>query len=674
MHHHAHHEHEHKHTTATRHEMHLFEIRKKAIVCTLLSVPVVLLSPAFQELLGFSLPEFYGRDLIILVLSSLVFLYGGSFFIKGSLEELKLLKPGMMSLVSVAISVGFAYSFYAHFSGGMDFFWELSTLVVVMLWGHFIEMKSVLGASRALEELAKLIPKKARLVKGDELVEVDTAKLRVGDVVLVKVGEKVPADGTVIEGNAHVDESLLTGESIPVFKKEGDKVIAGSISLDGAIKVRVERTGEASYLSQVMRIVKEAQESKTRLQNLADRVAFYLTIIAILVGLGTFFIWVYFSKDVGFAMERAVSVVVITCPHALGLAIPLVIAISTSYASSKGILVRDRLSLELLRKVYVVLFDKTGTLTEGKFGLRDVYVKDMDEEEFLKLVASIEINSEHIIGRAIVQYAKTKGIDLEPVEEFKVYPGKGVLGKVRGMSVAVGTEGFLKELGMAMDEDIVKKAQELSKQGKTVIWVGIEGRLRGILALSDSIRKESYEAIKSIKAMRKKVMMITGDSEEVAGWVSRELGIDEYFSRVLPHQKSEKVKELQGKGLKVAMVGDGINDAPALMQADVGIAIGSGTDVAIESAGIILVKNDPRDVVRAIRLSSLTYTKMVQNLFWATAYNLFAIPLAAGVFYKWGLLLPLPLSALLMSKISVYMDSTANDVLILLWISFLYIC
>jgi len=659
MHHHAHHEHEHKHTTATRHEMHLFEIRKKAIVCTLLSVPVVLLSPAFQELLGFSLPEFYGRDLIILVLSSLVFLYGGSFFIKGSLEELKLLKPGMMSLVSVAISVGFASSFYAHFSGGMDFFWELSTLVVVMLWGHFIEMKSVLGASRALEELAKLIPKKARLVKGDELVEVDTAKLRVGDVVLVKVGEKVPADGTVIEGNAHVDESLLTGESIPVFKKEGDKVIAGSISLDGAIKVRVERTGEASYLSQVMRIVKEAQESKTRLQNLADRVAFYLTIIAILVGLGTFFIWVYFSKDVGFAMERAVSVVVITCPHALGLAIPLVIAISTSYASSKGILVRDRLSLELLRKVYVVLFDKTGTLTEGKFGLRDVYVKDMDEEEFLKLVASIEINSEHIIGRAIVQYAKTKGIDLEPVEEFKVYPGKGVLGKVRGMSVAVGTEGFLKELGMAMDEDIVKKAQELSKQGKTVIWVGIEGRLRGILALSDSIRKESYEAIKSIKAMRKKVMMITGDSEEVAGWVSRELGIDEYFSRVLPHQKSEKVKELQGKGLKVAMVGDGINDAPALMQADVGIAIGSGTDVAIESAGIILVKNDPRDVVRAIRLSSLTYTKMVQNLFWATAYNLFAIPLAAGVFYKWGLLLPLPLSALLMSMSTLVVSINA---------------
>ena len=659
MHHHAHHEHEHKHTTATRHEMHHFEIRKKAIVCTLLSVPVVLLSPAFQELLGFSLPEFYGRDLIILVLSSLVFLYGGSFFIKGSLEELKLLKPGMMSLVSVAISVGFAYSFYAHFSGGMDFFWELSTLVVVMLWGHFIEMKSVLGASRALEELAKLIPKKARLVKGDELVEVDTAKLRVGDVVLVKVGEKVPADGTVIEGNAHVDESLLTGESIPVFKKEGDKVIAGSISLDGAIKVRVERTGEASYLSQVMRIVKEAQESKTRLQNLADRVAFYLTIIAILVGLGTFFIWVYFSKDVGFAMERAVSVVVITCPHALGLAIPLVIAISTSYASSKGILVRDRLSLELLRKVYVVLFDKTGTLTEGKFGLRDVYVKDMDEEEFLKLVASIEINSEHIIGRAIVQYAKTKGIDLEPVEEFKVYPGKGVLGKVRGMSVAVGTEGFLKELGMAMDEDIVKKAQELSKQGKTVIWVGIEGRLRGILALSDSIRKESYEAIKSIKAMRKKVMMITGDSEEVAGWVSRELGIDEYFSRVLPHQKSEKVKELQGKGLKVAMVGDGINDAPALMQADVGIAIGSGTDVAIESAGIILVKNDPRDVVRAIRLSSLTYTKMVQNLFWATAYNLFAIPLAAGVFYKWGLLLPLPLSALLMSMSTLVVSINA---------------
>lgn len=636
-----------------RREDHLFEIKRKALVCTLLTLPVVLLSDTFQKILGVSIPEFYGSRLITVLLSSIVFFYGGVFFLKGSFQELKVARPGMMSLVSVAISIGFLYSFYAYASGGMDFFWELSTLILVMLWGHFIEMKSVLGASKAIEELAKLLPKKANLIKGSEVLEVDVSQLKVGDVVLMRPGEKVPADGLVLEGTAYMNESLLTGESKPVPKKEGDKVIGGSLNMEGALKVRVEKTGEASYLSQVMKIVKEAQESKTKLQDLADKVAFYLTIIALLVGSITFSLWLYLSGDPQFAVERAVTVIVIACPHALGLAIPLVVAISTSYSSSRGILVRDRLSLELLRNMDVIVFDKTGTLTEGKFGLSDIRTKDIQEDDLLRLVASLERNSEHVIAKALVEEALSRGLEVMKSEDFKSYSGKGVWGRVRGSEVAVGTEAFMRELGILSDEGLLKDGEKLSSQGKTVVLVGVDGNLRGILALSDRIRKESYDAVKSIKGMGKKVMMITGDADEVARWVSEELGIDEYFARVLPHQKVEKIKSLQGRGLKVAMVGDGINDAPALMQADVGIAIGSGTDVAIESAGIILVKSNPDDVLKAIKVSKVAYRKMIQNLFWATGYNLVAIPLAAGVLYRWGVLLPPPVAAILMSLSTV---------------------
>ncbi len=651
MHEHTFHEHPRK---KERREDHLFEIKRKALVCTLLTLPVVLLSDTFQKILGVSIPEFYGSRLITVLLSSIVFFYGGVFFLKGSFQELKVARPGMMSLVSLAISIGFLYSSYAYASGGVDFFWELSTLIVVMLWGHFIEMKSVLGASKAIEELAKLLPKKANLIiKGSEVLEVDVSQLKVGDVVLIKPGEKVPADGVVLEGTAHMNESLLTGESKPVPKKEGDKVIGGSLNMEGVLKVRVEKTGETSYLSQVMKIVKEAQESKTKLQDLADKVAFYLTIIALLVGSITFSLWLYLAGDPQFAVERAVTVIVIACPHALGLAIPLVVAISTSYSSSRGILVRDRLSLELLRNIDVIVFDKTGTLTEGKFGLSDIRTKDIQENDLLRLVASLERSSEHVIAKALVEEALSRGLEVMKLEDFKSYSGKGVWGRVRGSEVAVGTEAFVKELGILSDEGLLKEGKKLSSQGKTVVLVGVDGKLKGILALSDRIRKESYDAVKSIKSMGKKVMMITGDADEVARWVSEELGIDEYFARVLPHQKVEKIKSLQGRGLKVAMVGDGINDAPALMQADVGIAIGSGTDVAIESAGIILVKSNPDDVLKAIKLSKVAYKKMIQNLFWATGYNLVAIPLAAGVLYRWGVLIPPPVAAILMSLSTV---------------------
>lgn len=628
------------------HRDHLLEIKRKAVMSTLLTIPILFYSKGFQELLGFKVPGFYGSALITPLLSIVLYFYGGLFFLKGSLGELRIKKPGMMSLVSLAISSAFLYSLYATLTGGMDFFWELSTLIVVMLWGHFIEMSSVLGASKAIEELARLMPAKANLIKGAEVVEVSISSLRPGDLVLVKPGEMVPADGYILEGLTYMDEALLTGESKPVPKKEGDKVIGGAINIEGAIKVRIEKTGKESYLYQVMRLVREAQESKTRLQDIADRMAFYLTLTAILVGSFTFILWLLLNGDLQFAVERAVTVMVIACPHALGLAIPLVVAITTSYSSTRGVLIRNRLSLELLRSIDIVVFDKTGTLTEGAFGVSDVYSKGMDERELLRLCASVEMNSEHVIAKAIV---KSTEVVLGRVRDFKAYPGKGASGKINHIFVVVGTELLMDELGIEKDSEVIEKGSMLQKQGKSVVFVAIDGKLKGLVALSDRVRKESYEAVREIKAMGKSVAMLTGDAEDVAKWVAEELGIDEYFAKVLPHEKAEKIKELQKKGFKVAMVGDGINDAPALMQADVGIAIGSGTNVAIESAGIILVKDDPRDVVRAIKLSKVSYTKMIQNLLWAIGYNFIAIPLAAGVAYKWGILLPPAIAALLMS-------------------------
>ncbi|WP_198005425.1 heavy metal translocating P-type ATPase [Hydrogenivirga sp. 128-5-R1-1] len=635
------------------HSMHMEEMKRKAIVSSVLTIPVVLYSKSIQDLLGFSMPEFPGSELVTPILSTIVFFYGGLFFIKGMVDELRLKRPGMMTLIGIAISVAFIYSLSTLFFGGKEFFWELTTLIAVMLWGHWIEMKSVLGASRALEELVKLMPTKANLIKNGEIVEVHVSELKPGDIVLVKPGEKIPADGVIIEGSTHVNEAMLTGESKPVPKEVGDKVIAGAINMEGALKVRVEKTGEESYLNQVLKLVKEAQESKTKLQDMADRVAFYLTIIAIGVGGTAFAVWTLLGSDLQFAVERAVTVMVIACPHALGLAIPLVVSFSTSYSAKNGILVRDRLALETIKDVDAVTFDKTGTLTEGRFGVSDVVSPDMPDLELLKITASVEKSSEHVIAQAIVEDAQSKGLPIPEVKNFKAVPGKGVVGEVEGKKVAVGTKLLMEELGVDLTEEVLNKARDLEAQGKTVVLVAVDGKLVGSVALADRIRPESYEAVKELKALGKKVVMITGDSEEVAKHVSQELGIDEFFVRVLPHQKAEKVKELQSRGMKVAMVGDGVNDAPALVQADVGIAIGSGTDVAIESADIILVKNDPRDVVKVMKLSVITVKKMVQNLLWATGYNVITIPLAAGVAVPWGIVLKPAVGAVFMSASTV---------------------
>ncbi len=649
----------HKKEKHEAHTHHTEDIKRKAIVSSILTVPVVLYSESIQNLLGFSIPEFPGSSFLSPILATIVFLYGGLFFLKGMIDELSKRKPGMMTLIGIAISVAYFYSLSTLIFGGKEFFWELTTLIVVMLWGHWIEMKSVLGASRALEELVKLMPTTANLVKNGEIEQVHVSQLKEGDVVLVKPGEKIPADGVIVEGQTHINEAMLTGESKPVPKTVGEKVIGGAINMEGAIKVKVEKTGEETYLSQVLKLVREAQESKTKLQDMADKVAYYLTIVAITVGFLTFLLWSLTSGNFQFAVERAVTVMVIACPHALGLAIPLVIAFSTSYSAKNGILVRNRIAIETVKNVDAVVFDKTGTLTEGKFGVSDIVSSRLSEEELLRITASIERNSEHVIAQSIVEFAIQKKVGFTEIEDFKAIPGKGVVGKVGKYQTAVGTSLLMKDLEIKTNKEVEKKVSELEAQGKTVVMIAVDGVLEGCIALSDRIRKESYEALKELKKLGKKVVMITGDSEEVARFVAKELGVDEFFARVLPHQKAEKVKELQSRGMKVAMVGDGVNDAPALVQADVGIAIGSGTDVAIESADIILVRNDPRDAVKIMKLSTITVKKMIQNLFWATAYNIVAIPLAAGIAAPWGLILKPAVGAVFMSASTVVVSINA---------------
>jgi Cu2+-exporting ATPase len=530
----------------------------------------------------------------------------------------------------------------------MDFFWELATLIDVMLLGHWIEAKSVLGASRALEELVRIMPTTAHLMKDGEVTEVPVSQLNAGDLVLVRPGEKIPSDGVVEEGKSFVNEALLTGESKAIHKEKEGKVIGGAINGEGVLKVRIEKTGEETYLAQVIKLVRTAQESKSRTQDLANRAAALLFYAALGVGIITFAVWsLVSSTDV--ALTRTVTVLVIACPHALGLAIPLVVALSTSITAKSGILIRDRKAFEMIKDVDAVVFDKTGTLTEGKFGVSDV-VAYIPEAKLLALTASVELNSEHIIAKAIVGYANEKGVKIPDAEDFKALPGRGAYGKVARSKVYVGSPRLLEEMKIEANDEKVKALQE---QGKTVVFTVVEGKLAGTFALADKVRKESKEATAKLNALGLKVYMLTGDSEEVARWVAKELGIDEYFAQVLPDQKSEKIKALKEKGYKVAMVGDGINDAPALVTADVGVAIGAGTDVAIESADIILVKNDPRDVAKVRDLSQKTYSKMAQNLWWAAGYNIIAIPLAAGVLYNFGILLPPAVGAIIMSLSTV---------------------
>ena len=630
------------------HEMMLRDFRKRFIISTILTVPVLLLSPFIQGLLRYRL-EFFGDKYVLFALSSFIYFYGGKPFLVGLVNEIKKKAPGMMTLIGLAISVAFVYSSAVTFGlSGRTFYWELATLIDIMLLGHYLEMRSLLGASRALEALAKLMPKKAHLVTPNGIIDVPVSELKKGDIVLVKPGEKIPSDGIVVEGETSIDESMLTGESKPVYKGVGDEVIGGSINLEGSIKVRIEKTGRETYLMQIIELVKQAQMSKSRTQDLANRAAYWLTLIAISVGSITFITWIVLGMDYVFALERMVTVMVITCPHALGLAIPLVVSVSTSISASKGILIRRREAFEKAKDLDVVVFDKTGTLTEGRFIVTNIIALDkLDQERILYYAAAIESRSEHPIARAIYEEAIKRKLDLAEPSKFKSQPGKGVWGIVDGREVMVVSEKYVLEKKQSINNnDLLRK---VSSEGKTVVYVMVDGKIVGAIALADKVREESREAVKKLKERGLKVYMLTGDSEEVAKWVAKELGLDGYYARVLPHEKAEKIKELQSKGYTVAMVGDGVNDAPALTQADVGIAIGAGTDVAIESGDIILVRNDPRDVAVLIDLARATYRKMVQNLIWATGYNSFTIPLAAGLLYNYGILIPPAIGALFMS-------------------------
>lgn len=638
-----------------KHEGHSVNIFKtKFWVSFILSVFVVVYSEVAQQLLRFSAPKFPGSAYAPFFFSTIIFFYGGWVFIASAYRELRARLPGMMTLISLAISTAYGYSvFTTLLGGGETLFWELSTLITIMLLGHWMEMRAVSASQGALKELSKLLPDQAEVIRNGKTEMVLLSELKKDDRVLVKPGGRIPADGIVEDGVSDVDESLATGESKPVSKKEGGAVIAGTTNGDGALRIRVTKIGEETFLAGVMRLVAEAQSSKSRLQMLSDRAAYFLTIIAVVTGGVTFAAWLAFA-DAAFAVERMVAVLVIACPHALGLAIPLVASISTTKAARNGFLVKQRLALEAARTIDVVLFDKTGTLTKGEFGVDAILASEPHtEEDVLMYSASVNAYSEHPLARATVMEAQKRKIALLKVEGFQRIPGKGVQGKAGGADVFVGSQTLALEKLVSIRDAFRKKVESFERQGKTINFIIKGSELVGAIALADVIREESREAMQSLRDSGIKTAMITGDSEDVAKWVAGELGIDEYFARVLPDQKAEKVKLLQQGGRAVAMVGDGVNDAPALTQADLGIAIGAGTNVAIESAGIILVKNDPRDIPKIIKLSRLTYAKMVQNLFWATGYNIVALPLAAGVFASRGIILQPALAAVFMSLSTV---------------------
>lgn len=651
---------EHSHGSHNHHAM-IQDFRKRFWISLLLTIPVLILSPIIRHFLHLDLISFKGDVYVLFFLSSIIFFYGGWPFLTGLVDELSKRKPGMMTLIAVAISAAYIYSSLVVFGlSGMMFFWELATLIDIMLLGHWIEMKSILGAGEALEKLAKLMPANAHKIMSDGSVkEVLLSDLTIGDHVIIKPGERIPADGIVVKGETSVNESMLTGESKPVTKKIGATVIGGSINGEGSITVQVKKTGKDSFLSQVIELVKEAQESKSKTQDIANRAANWLTVIALGCGALTLIAWITLTNQtVAFALERMVTVMVITCPHALGLAVPLVVAVSTAIAANHGLLIRNRAAFETARNINAIIFDKTGTLTEGKFGITDVIMFDnnLKEETLIDYAAAVEAHSEHPIAKGIVRARKQNF----QIENFKAIPGKGAEGKVKEYNVKVVSPGYLREKNSKPDEKSASQIAALSMQGKTVIYVMIDDKLKGAIALADIIRPESKEVIKHLKAMGIRCMMLTGDNKQVAKWVSDSIGLDEYFAEVLPQDKVNKIKEVQSRGLIVAMTGDGVNDAPALAQADVGIAIGAGTDVAIETADIILVKSNPLDVVAIITLAHATTNKMIQNLLWATGYNTFAIPLAAGVLFKYGILLSPALGAVLMSLSTIIVAINAK--------------
>jgi len=654
------HDEEHDHSGHDHHDHHahmIKDFRTRFWISLALSLPIVVLAPMIQGLLGYEL-RFEGDRYVQFALSSLVFFYGGWPFFKGLKDEIKNRAPGMMTLITMAITVAYVYSSSVVFGlEGKTFFWELATLIVVMLLGHWIEMKSIMGASNALNELAKLMPSEAtRINKNGDNEIVPISELKADDLILVKPGEKIPADGEIKEGESNINEAMITGESKPVTKKKGDEVVGGSINDNGTIKVIVKHTEKDSYLSKVIGMVEEAQKTRSKTQNFADRAAGWLFYIALGGGFITLATWLILGREFAFALERMVTVMVISCPHALGLAVPLVVAISTSVSAQKGLLIRNRTAFENARKITTIIFDKTGTLTKGEFGVTRYKSVDDDfsDEEILSLAASLESQSEHPIASGIVRKAEEKELDFQEAKAFSNMKGKGVKAKLDGKEIKIVSPGVLKENDIDQPEEAFKDELE------TVVFVLVQGKLAGFIALADEIREESHDAIKTLKERGIKIIMATGDNEEVAKSVAKTLELDDYYAQVLPEDKQDIIKKLQKKGEFVAMTGDGINDAPALAQADVGIAVGSGTDVAAETADIILVNSNPKDIASLILFGTATHRKMIQNLLWAAGYNVVAIPLAAGVLISAGILLSPAVGAALMSLSTIIVAINAQ--------------
>ncbi|MEX2282278.1 MAG: heavy metal translocating P-type ATPase [Gemmatimonadota bacterium] len=637
--------------------------RDKFWITLALTVPTLIWGHMLQMALGYNAPQFPGSTLIPPVFGTAVFLYGGVVFLRGALQELRARLPGMMTLISLAITVAFLFSLAVTLGvGGTPLWEELATLVTIMVLGHWIEMRSINQAQGALKELAKLLPNTAtRVAAGDQLEEVPIMELREGDVVLVRPGASIPADGVVVSGSSAVNESMITGESRPVDKAVDSTAIAGTVNGSGSLRIKVTRTGEQTSLAGIMRLVEQAQTSRSRAQALADRAAFWLTIVALGVGTLTLIVWLVVGAGASYAVERTVSVLVIACPHALGLAVPLVVAISTTLGAQNGLLVRDRRGLEEARNLNAVVFDKTGTLTRGEFGVVDIATAGgLASDEALRIAAAIERDSEHTIARGIVKSAEERGFKSEAATSFEAIPGHGVRAVVDGQELYIGGPAMLTKLGLKLHGDLAQAAERASARGQAALYLMAKDRVLAVFAVADVVREEAREAVKQLHAAGIEVIMMTGDAQAVANAVAQEIGIDQVFAQVLPEHKAERIKSLQSQGKRVAMVGDGVNDAPALVTADVGIAIGAGTDVAVEAGDIVLVRSDPRDVPRIIELSRATYRKMVQNLWWAAGYNIVAIPLAAGVLARQGIVLAPAWAAVLMSASTVIVAFNAQ--------------
>ena len=658
------HAHEHMdHSAHDKHEGHSVAMfRDKFWWSLVLTVPTVVWSPVVQQWLGFHAPSFPGSQYIPAVFGSILFLYSGTVFLRGAVAEIRDRLPGMMTLISLAITVAFVFSLAVTFGvPGMDLWWELATLITIMILGHWIEMRSIMQAQGALNELAKLLPDVATRITGDSTEEVPASELRPGDLVLIRPGASIPADGVVRDGSSEVNEAMITGESNPVEKKVEGKVIAGTVNGSGSLRVEVTGTGEKTALAGIMRLVSQAQSSRSRAQALADRAAFALTVVAIVAAILTFVGWLIAGAPLVFAVERVVTVLVIACPHALGLAIPLVIAISTTLGARSGLLVRNRRGLEEARNLNAVVFDKTGTLTRGEFRVVEITTSPgLTSDDALRLAASLEKDSEHTIAQGVVKSAEERGLKPTRAENFKAIPGQGVQATVDGRQLMIGGPALLRALGITPDPPSAQAMDKAAQNAQTAITL-VEGKkLLAVFAIADAIREESREAVRRLHDQQIEVIMMTGDSKPVADAVARQVGVDTVLAEVSPEQKAAKVKELRSSGKRVGMVGDGVNDAPALLTADVGIAIGAGTDVAVEAGDVVLIRSDPGDVPRIIALSKATYRKMIQNLWWAAGYNIVAIPLAAGILASRGIVLSPAIGAVLMSASTVIVALNAQ--------------